>query len=86
MAENILNISNLPRHAQKQLIDFWEFLSLKYSSDKDFFKKDDLKETNHEKLDRLHFLASKIKTPSIDNPIEWQKNERKDRKLQGRNS
>jgi len=82
--ENILDISDLPKDVQNELLDFWEFLKRKYSNLSNFENSSVGDDEIYGNLERLDYLSSLIKEPSIEYPEEWQKKTRKDKTLIGR--
>ena len=84
MSKTHLNIENLPPSAQKQIFDFWEFLTMKYAKDVVDNTQNTMSADKEKILEHLNYLSSKIDKPSIKNPELWQRKIRKDRNLPGR--
>lgn len=84
LTDNYINIANLPEVARTEIQDFLEFLTLKYTEQ---LRPSINKETKNAKknvITQLKRISMTIGKPSIDNPIIWQKEIRKDKPFVGR--
>jgi len=78
-SENNIDITHLPEIARREIIDFWEYLTLKYSFRQTEQNVNGAVFDTKELLESLNNISLKIVNPSIDDPSAWQKEIREDR-------
>jgi hypothetical protein len=75
-----IDISYLPDEAQKQIVNYVNFIANEYK-----IKQNEFYQDKQQRINKLKSLASKIYFLSIDEPVKWQIETRIDKQLPNRN-
>lgn len=75
-----IDISYLPDEAQKQIVNYVNFIANEYN-----IKQNEFNQNEQQRINKLKSLASKVDFPCIEEPIEWQIDTRIDKQLPNRN-
>jgi len=75
-----IDISFLPDEAQKQIVNYVNFIANEYKTKQVEFYQD-----KQQRINKLKSLASKVDFPCIEEPVKWQIDTRIDKQLPNRN-